>query len=74
MSKIVGQPVIRVRKMTKAEADKEGWYPYDINGAPYVIVLGNGVRIYPSRDPEGNGPGTLFGNIEGDAVYVRGGM
>ena len=26
-----------------------------------VIVLGNGDRIFPSRDSEGNGPGVFFG-------------
>ena len=53
-----GAKIVKIRDMTKKEADNEGW---DLrhNGCR-VIELDNGVCLYPSRDYEGNGPGALF--------------
>jgi len=58
---VVGRTITGVRKMTKAEADKEGWSigRYD---DPLVIELDNGAVLYPSQDDEGNGPGVMFGS------------
>lgn len=53
---LVGQTIKNVRPMTQAEIDKEGWsYPAT------VLVLGDGTKLYASRDGEGNDPGVLFG-------------
>lgn len=44
-----------------AEVWGEGIASSGIGDACLVIVLGNGDRIFPSRDYEGNGPGVFFG-------------
>jgi len=65
----IGARIVNVRLMTKAEADAEGW---DIeHEIPPVIVLNTGAIIYPSSDPEGNGPGMLFANNKaGEQFYL----
>lgn len=57
---VVGRTITRVRLMTKAEAEKEGWTigRYD---DPIVIELDDGAVLYASQDDEGNGPGVMFG-------------
>ena len=56
---LVGQKVVEIRPMTEEEENVEGW---DNNsGSSMVIVFKDGTILYASRDPEGNGPGTLFG-------------
>ena len=57
-SGLEGSRVVKIREMTKKEADVEGW---DLrhNGCR-VLVLDNGIKLYASRDYEGNGPGALF--------------
>jgi hypothetical protein len=57
--KIVGEKIVDIRPATKKELQSEGW---DDNETMQVIVLSNGVKLYPSRDYEGNGPGALFGD------------
>lgn len=57
---VIGKRIIAVRNMTEEEAADEGW-TFGRHGAPTVIVLDDGTRVYASRDPEGNGPGALFG-------------
>jgi len=47
-----------VRPMTKKELEREGWE--DERNAT-CIELGDGMILYPSRDSEGNGAGTIFG-------------
>lgn len=56
----IGATVIGLRRMTAAEAKREGW---DLGRweAPMVAVLSTGALLYASRDDEGNGPGQLFG-------------
>jgi len=46
--------------MKPAELNAEGWDagPGD---CPVTLVLDDGTKLFPSRDPEGNGPGALFG-------------
>lgn len=51
----IGQRIVDIRPMKKHEQKAEGW----CNGT-LVIVLGDGTKIYPSQDEEGNGPGALF--------------
>jgi len=49
--------------------ESEGWD--DFGSATSVIELEDGTLIYPSRDDEGNGPGTLFGkDSKGKTFYV----
>ena len=60
MDNILGQTITVIRPMTKAELKKEGWE--DTSGhSSTVMVLGNGTKLYASRDEEGNGPGAIFG-------------
>lgn len=59
-SKVIGRTIKTVRSMTKKELDAEGW-EVGRHGKPSVIVLDDGTKLYASRDPEGNGPGALFG-------------
>ncbi len=60
--------IVEVRTMTGEEVRRECWKGI---GAPLpiVLVLSNGVRLYPAQDAEGNGPGALFG-IEADGSPV----
>lgn len=63
---VVGEKIVGLRKMTKAEMRREGWE--GTNEIPMVIVLENGSLLYPSRDEEGNGPGSLFGYVNGKTI------
>ncbi len=53
---IIGQKIVSVRKATHSEKNANHW-DEDFT----VIELENGIKLYPSRDDEGNGPGVLFG-------------
>ncbi len=54
---LVGQVISEIRKATEKELESEGWEGQHLQ----VIVLKNGVKLYPSQDEEGNGPGNIFG-------------
>ena len=55
---IEGAKIVNIREMTKKEADAECW---DLcHDGCRVLVLSNGIKLYASRDYEGNGPGALF--------------
>lgn len=60
MSDLVGRTIREVRLMSPDELVAEAWdaRPGD---CPVALVLDNGTKLYASRDPEGNGPGALFG-------------
>lgn len=63
---IEGRKIVKVREMTDAELEAEGW-----SRKTSVLVLDNGAKIYASQDEEGNGAGCLFGkNKEGESFYV----
>ena len=67
MSDIIGKRIVAVRQMTDEELSKEYW----LDEMPplreaTVLVLENGLKVYASRDEEGNGPGALFGTDEDD--------
>jgi len=51
-----GKKVVRVRYLTAAECQTMGW-----DEAPLVLQFDDGSLLFPSRDPEGNGAGCLFG-------------
>jgi len=56
---LVGRRIAGVRPMTKTEMQHFGWDGW----APGIVVeLDDGTKLYPSRDPEGNGPGALIGS------------
>lgn len=56
----IGLKIKDVRMMTKEELDAEGW-DESFHDFPVAIILEDGGKIYGSADPEGNGPGCLFG-------------
>lgn len=57
---LVGQRIVKVRKMTRAELAERDWPDQGRFGGPMVIVVEDGTMIYPMADPEGNGPGHLI--------------
>jgi hypothetical protein len=57
---LVGRKIVSVRYMTHKEREAHGWTAKCV-----VIELDNGIKIYPSRDDEGNDAGALF--TESDA-------
>lgn len=52
---LVGRKIVKVRYMTKKEAEDCGFLRRAV-----VIQLDNGVSIFPSRDDEGNDAGALM--------------
>lgn len=69
-AEIEGLKITAVREMTKDEAKKQGW-GFNMHGAPKVIILENGTKIFPSCDEEGNGAGCMFGEDKaGTAFYL----
>tara|TARA_Y100000401_G_scaffold108354_1_gene103550 strand:+ start:2724 stop:2942 length:219 start_codon:yes stop_codon:yes gene_type:complete len=65
--KIVGKKIDKIVPLSIEDCSSECW-DYE-NEATAVIVLENGIRLYASRDYEGNGPGALFGR-KGDKVFT----
>lgn len=59
----IGRKITKLRPMTKPEAAAQGWElgRHDVG---MVIELEGGMRLFASRDSEGNGPGALFGADE----------
>lgn len=53
---LIGRRIVGVDYMTPGEARDALWYE-----RPIVLMLDDGTQLYPSRDPEGNGGGTIFG-------------
>ena len=66
---VIGHKIVAARRMTEAEGENEGWLPFDMHGAPQVLILDNGILLYPSRDSEGNGAGALFG-LDADSIPI----
>ena len=68
---IEGMTITELRDMTAAEIEAEGWEVRYGNGTPIVMVLSNGVKLYPSQDYEGNGGGVWFGiDTEGESIAL----
>lgn len=68
---ILGQTIVAIRDMTQKELKAEYWDEDNIHGAPTVLVLSNGTKLYASQDEEGNGPGALFAtDKDGTSFYV----
>lgn len=61
-----GKVVSEVRKLTKVEIDSEEW-----EEGTTAIEFTDGTIVYPSRDDEGNGAGTMFmKDKKGKSFYV----
>lgn len=54
-----GKTIKYVRYMTNEEQEFYSWYEKAV-----VIFFTDGTHIIPSRDDEGNGPGSLFTSID----------
>ena len=65
---LIGRKIAEIREMTAEEREAEFWEDRFNNGI--VLVLDNGVKLYPSRDHEGNGPGALFGMNTDDKGFI----
>ena len=52
---LVDRTIVEVRYMNADERDAHDWLQSAI-----VLVLDNGMCVYPSIDDEGNGAGSLF--------------
>ena len=61
--------IVAIRQATEKEKAREGWG--DFHNVT-VIELDNGSLLYPSMDEEGNGPGSLFGCLNGRTVMLQG--
>jgi len=67
----VGSTIKKVRWMTDAEMENEGWETGNRSGNGVVLEMSGGGKIYASRDSEGNGPGAFFGETaDGQSVYI----
>lgn len=67
---LLGRSIRDVRRMTTAELAAESW-DCPAWEQPVALVLDDGTRLYASCDPEGNGPGALFGVDErGEAFAI----
>ena len=65
-SDLVGQRIQTVQTMTPAQARWMFWPEDDL---PLVIVLENGLQLFPSGDTEGNGPGCWMA-FQGDELIT----
>ncbi len=52
---LLGRRILKIRYMTKKEAEELGW-----DNRAIVIGLDNGTLIWPSMDEEGNNAGAIF--------------
>ena len=59
--------LVKIRKMTAAELEREGWDDDNCNPG-IALEFADGSVIIASQDEEGNGPGALF-KCEGDKSY-----
>lgn len=66
---LIGQTVENIREMTDEEMETEGWNPNTTHTRPAAIEFDDGAVVYASTDPEGNGPGALFG-MRGDTPFA----
>lgn len=68
MTTIVGTTIKELRPMTEAELIEEGWE--NRRQETLVMILSNGVKLYPSQDYEGNGGGVWFGKDQDEAFAI----
>jgi len=66
----VGLKCTNVRWLSEEEALNEGWDDIRWNNTA-VLEFSDGSKVYASCDPEGNGPGSLFGITKtGNAISI----
>lgn len=65
----VGLKCTNVRWLTEDEANNEGWDDIRWNNTA-VLEFSDGSIIYASCDPEGNGPGSLFGSLKDGQMFT----
>lgn len=65
----IGLVCTNVRWLTQKEADEEGWDDITWNNTA-VLEFSDGSKIYASCDPEGNGPGSLFGALKNNEMFM----
>ncbi len=66
-----GETILQVRTMTDREMKNEGWERMHWESLnPICLVLSDSSIIYPSQDPEGNGPGMFFGIVNGENIAL----
>ena len=65
-----GKKIINVREMTPEEYKHEGWDDNRGFSPVTVVDLEGGIRIWASRDSEGNGGGVLFGSDKNGDFYI----
>jgi hypothetical protein len=58
---VEGKEIVEVREMTEEELEREGWSNTRTHAKTMALVLEDEQVIFPSMDPDGNGPGCLFG-------------
>lgn len=64
-----GLKIVNVVWLTDEQLKKEGWQ--DRGGYCPALLLEDGSLVYASCDPEGNGPGMLFGTTyQEESVYI----
>lgn len=56
--RLEGRRIVAVQLMTPIEAEDYGW-DVSLGDLPVVLVLDDGTKVVPCRDPEENGPGFL---------------
>jgi hypothetical protein len=60
--------VKKLRYLSHAELAREGW---DTREKVTALEFTDGSLLYPACDPEGNGPGALFGiTPSGETIWV----
>jgi hypothetical protein len=63
---LVGRKIVEVRPMTQEELDASMWHRGGL-----VLVLDDGITLWPSQDDEGNGPGAFRGDTpEGNGIMI----
>ncbi len=62
---LIGKTITEIRPMTDEEMREEYW-----DERAMVLIFNDGTKLYPSRDDEGNGAGTLFGDLNGDKFVL----
>tara|TARA_Y100000310_G_scaffold217574_1_gene218621 strand:- start:1114 stop:1344 length:231 start_codon:yes stop_codon:yes gene_type:complete len=64
---VVGQKIVEFRNATEVERKLQG---FDYHSNVPIFILDNGVKLIPSADYEGNGPGAIFAEKNKQAFTI----
>lgn len=64
--RLIGRTITAVRPLTRDELAASGWE----GAAGVVIVLDDGTKLLPQSDEEGNAPGALLVEEQGQTVML----